>query len=142
MIRIAKPGPPDTYIGVAKLLMPGIRTLATHGDLPAQTLPLAMLCAHALECGLKAFLSRNGDDTHLRKRNIRHNIAKLWERAREQGFLTPMPDWANVLSDIHDAPYQLRYPKVHMLGTPIAQPMTNELEQILSLIESKLHGSA
>jgi hypothetical protein len=59
---IGKPRPPFTYMGVANPLMPGIRTLATHGDLPAQTLPLAMLCAHALEGGLKAFLSRNGDE--------------------------------------------------------------------------------
>jgi hypothetical protein len=138
---IAKPRPPFTYMGVANLLMPGIRTLATHGDLPAQALPLAMLCAHTLECGLKAFLSRNGDDTHLRKPSIRHNISQLWEEARKDGLPTPMPAWAKVLSEIHDAPYHLRYPKVHVLGTPVAQPMTDELGQILSLIESKLHGS-
>jgi hypothetical protein len=138
---LAKPQPPFTYMAVANLLMPGIRTLATHGDLPAQALPLAMLCAHTLECALKAFLSRNGDDTRLRNKSIRHNISKLWEEASNNGLPTPMPTWAKVLSEIHDEPYHLRYPKVHALGTPAAQPMADELGQILLLIETKLHGS-
>jgi hypothetical protein len=138
---IAKPRPPATYMSVAKLLMPGIRTLATSGDIAAQAFPLAMLCAHALECGLKAFLSRNGDDRYLRKRDIRHNILKLWEEAENNGLPNPIPDWARTLSEIHDEPYHLRYPKVHLLGTPAAQPMTQQLEHILTLIETKLHES-
>ena len=107
-IATVRPGPPHSYIGVAQQLCEEIKVLATAENPPAQ--PLAMLAAHALECSLKAYLSRKGDDKRLSKKRIRHSISALWALASRQGLAVPeIAPWVCGLSDLHDAPYDLRY---------------------------------
>jgi hypothetical protein len=132
---IAPPGPPHSYLAVANNLMNGIRVLATHGGV-ATAIPLSMLCAHALECALKALLSETGS-VRADLRNS-HDISKLWEAANGS---VPMPAWAGELSDLHAPPFHLRYlDKVNGVVTPAARPMVDELERMIEAADKKLRG--
>jgi hypothetical protein len=54
------PKPPLTYLGAAQSFLPGIEALASA---PLSTaVSLAFLSAQCVECALKAYLSRSGDD--------------------------------------------------------------------------------
>jgi hypothetical protein len=55
---LAPATPPHTYLGVASAIMPAVRLLA--GTPEAGGIPHSLLSAHALECLLKAYLSRKG----------------------------------------------------------------------------------
>jgi HEPN domain-containing protein len=137
--RIAPPGPPRSFLAVAQQLMHGVRILAIHGDAAAKVIPLCMLCAHALECVLKALLSAHGTlRGDLRKS---HDISKLWGAAAKEGWSFPMPDWGKDLSGLHAHPYHLRYlERVHGIVTPAAQPMADELGEMIEAAEEKLRG--
>lgn len=138
--KVAPPGPPHTFVGVAESLLPGMRVLMTSAE-PTE-LPLAMLCAHALECILKAYLTRNGDDPRLEKdSDLRHSIKKLWDEAAVQGLKLPptFPDWAHRLDTMHKKPFQLRYSKgVHGIVLPSPEPMVTELTDLLQQVKSQL----
>lgn len=85
----------------------GVRLMADHED-AGLALPLA--AAHTLECALKAFFSRDGQDSRLRQAPLRHNLAELWVLAKSEGLLVDdAPHWVTRLSEIHDRPYDLRY---------------------------------
>lgn len=119
MPTIAPATPPGTYLGVAYGMMSGVRVLAATTPLP--NLALAMLSAHVLECALKAYLSRSGNDSAVRSRKVRHNLAKLWTLAHADGLRIPEqpPQWAELLGQAHDDPYYLRYSTgVHAVSTP------------------------
>jgi hypothetical protein len=138
-LTIAPAAPPHTYFGVAQSILPGIRALAVTN--PPHAIPLALLAAHALECILKAYLSRKGSDATLRASNVRHNLMKLWEMAETDGLGVPSeaPRWVKMLSGLHDKPYYLRYSEgVHGVVTPGAEPMTTELGQLLELVRAGL----
>ena len=120
--------PPHTYLGIANSMLQGVRVLATTSPLPA--LPLAMIGAHALECTLKAYLSRSGDDSCVRGRHIRHNLNALWLSAVSDGLTVQPkpPHWADCLSLIHNSPHFLRYSTgIHGIQTPAPEPMSTEL---------------
>ncbi|MGH7930762.1 MAG: hypothetical protein ACREQV_23570, partial [Candidatus Binatia bacterium] len=106
-VTVAPPGPPHTYFGVAQQLLPAVTTLA---NAPASAWALALLCAHMLECLLKAYLSRGGSDTHLKQQQIRHNLDRLWRQAGVEGLPVHAepPDWVARLSALHNTPYYLR----------------------------------
>ena len=81
---VGLPVAPHTLITVAEYLLPGIRFLATAPSDADAAPALAMLCAHTLECALKAYLSRSGPEVEKEIRNdqqLRHNLTALWERA-------------------------------------------------------------
>ena len=125
-----------TSFGVAENLMPGVKLLAFG---PTSTsLALAFLCAHVLECLLKAFLSREGmSDSELKSQSIRHDLAKLWSEAVARGLdvSAAPPDWVTCLSRLHGPPYFLRYStNVHVIVSPATQPMVSELEMLLEVI--------
>jgi hypothetical protein len=133
---VSPPITPLTSFGVAENLMPGVKLLASG---PTSTsLALAFLCAHVLECLLKAFLAREGmSDSELRSQSIRHDLAKLWSEAVARGLHVSAapPDWVTCLSRLHAPPYFLRYsPHVHAIVSPAAQPMVSELEMILEVV--------
>jgi hypothetical protein len=132
--------PPHTYLGVAYAMLPGVRVLATSTPLPA--LPLALISAHVLECILKGYLSRSGDDSQLRRlSDRRHNLNKLWSLARGEGLNIPSepPQWVDCLSHLHDAPYYLRYSTgVHAISTPAPEPMCIELSALIERVRSQL----
>ncbi len=137
--RIKPPGPPDSYLAVVNQLMPAIRILETSQ--PPLAIALSMLCAHTLECALKALLSRNGDDRCVRRFDIHHNISKLWKEAQSNGLSSPIPDWAQRLSDLHDRPFHLRYlDQVHALVTPNPHLMRVELEKLIARMEGLIRS--
>jgi hypothetical protein len=135
-------GPPDTLVGVAQYLLPGIRLLASGP--PDASPALAMLCAHALECLLRAYLSRNDptvDDEIRKDSQIHHNLIALWERAFKDGLPIPRtpPDWADRLSGLHNHPFYLRYStRVHGIVTPPAEPMVTELSALVGTVRQAL----
>ena len=138
-MRALPAGPPHTYIGIAESFLPGIRILA--GALPSAPLPLAMLCAHTLECILKAYLSRTGDDTCVKRPDLRHNLNALWSLAHAQGLAVPAtpPDWAACLSGLHKSPYYLRYSTgIHGIVSPAPEPMASELGALLEQVREQL----
>jgi hypothetical protein len=133
------PGPPHTYIGIAYCMLQGVRVLAEASPLPA--LPLAMVSAHVLECALKAYLSRSGDDARVKRADIRHNLNALWSLAHAEGLNIQRepPEWASVLSHVHDQPYYLRYSTgVNGLVTPAPEPMATELSAVVDQVQTQL----
>lgn len=138
-VRVLPAGPPHTYIGIASGLLPGIRILANAASPPA--LPLTMLCAHMLECVLKAYVSRSGDDSRVKQADVRHSLNALWCLAHSVGFAVPAtpPDWVASLSGLHESPYYLRYSTgVHGLVLPPTEPMVSELAALLEQVRSQL----
>lgn len=137
--EILPAAPPQTYLGIAQAMLPGVRGLALTSPLPA--LPLAMVSAHALECILKAFLSRSGDDRRVKQSDVRHNLNALWALAHSDGLNIPCqpPAWVSGLSHLHDFPYYLRYSTgVHGLVTPASEPMVTELAALIDQVRGQL----
>lgn len=138
-MTLAPAGPPHTYWGIADGLMPGVRTLADAG--PSRALPLAMIAAHALECILKGYLSRSGNDSAVKQSSIRHDLVALWDRAVSAGLSvarTP-PSWVSRLGELHNTPYYMRYSTgVHGLVLPPSEPMASELATLLELARAQL----
>ena len=138
-LRVLPAGPPHTYLGIAGAMLEGVRVLATSPNPPA--LPLALLAAHVLECALKAYLSRDGNDDRLRRADIRHNLDALWSLAHAEGLAisSSPPQWVSMLSHLHKSPYYLRYSTgVHGIGSPAPEPMATELGALFGQISSKL----
>ena len=139
MLITLPPALSDTYMGVASAMLGGVNALS--GSATRHTLPFAMLAAHALECALKAYLSRQGDDKAVRQHDVRHNLNLLWSMAHAGGLSIPSdpPAWVGILSDIHNAPYHLRYSRgINAISTPGAEPLTSELNTILKTVYSQL----
>ena len=141
-LRVLPPGPPHTYLGIAYAMLPGVRILAAASPLPA--LPMAMVSAHVLECILKAYLSRSGDDNRVKQSDVRHNLNGLWSLAHSEGLniQSAPPQWVECLSLLHDSPYYLRYSTgVHGFSTPAPEPMTTELTALIEQVRSQLRTS-
>jgi len=136
-LRIAPPAPPQTYLGAAHSMIKGVRALADAS--PTPLLALALVAAHVLECSLKAYLSRDGNDSSVKDDpKVRHNLSALWSMAHLQGLdiTSSMPSWAVTLSRGHAAPYFLRYSTgVHGISLPSAEPMATELQTLLDLVQ-------
>ena len=138
---VAPPATANSSFGIAENLMPGVQLLA-RGPVSA-SFALAFLCAHVLECLLKAYLSKAGlSDASLRNHATRHNLNALWSSAASQGLriqATP-PDWVTCLSGLHGPPsYFLRYSTgVHAIVSPGAQPMASELSAIVEVVREQL----
>ena len=132
--------PPYTYLDVAENMIGGVRVLANAA--PLSELTLALAAAHTLECALKAYLSKSGDDERLKVQNVRHNLCLLWEMCVEEDLaaISPtVPTWVTQLSEIHDSPYYLRYSTgIHAITTPEPEPMTAELEALLQTVRGQI----
>jgi len=140
-IRLLPPSPPYTYLGVAFGMYTGVVALAAQSGV--SSLPLALVAAHTLECALKAYLSRDGNDRAVKAPHIRHNLGELWVLARQQGLDVPvdLPQWVACLSPVHDKPHFLRYSTgVHGVSLPGSEPMTTELGQVLTKVSQQLHN--
>ena len=137
-VSLAKSAPPETYLGVAESMIAGVSVLAKHGN---TGLALPLVAAHTLECALKAYLSRDGQDSRLMARATRHNLEKLWKLAREEGLpIEAIPSWATNLSRIHNNPYYLRYStEIHGIATPAPEPMATELAAIIVAVRQGIH---
>ena len=131
---VSTPCPPHTYLGMARSLFNGVPALATTG--PNSSVALAFIAGQVLECTLKAYLSRSGDDKRLKSRSLRHNLEALWQLAQAEGLplSVPPPSWVVTLSGLHNTPYFIRYSTgVHGLVTPAAEPMAMELAATVEL---------
>jgi hypothetical protein len=136
--QIGPAAPPHTYFGVAQALMPGVKLLACSSPIPAVS--LALLCSHALECLLKAYLSGRGiDDEELRKGKIRHDLSALWDWASIEGLEIQKPKWVDSLSVVHKTPYHLRYATgIHGIVVPGPEPMSSDLTRLLGVVREQL----
>jgi hypothetical protein len=141
--RLMPPAAPYTFLGVAESFLNGIRPLANHGI--ESTMPLALVCAHTLECILKAYISRDGTPaTALKARKFNHDLKALWNDAHSAGLKIPaaLPDWADNLARLHNAPYHLRYAEgIHIITTPAAEPMASEIGAIVTMVRREIVGS-
>ncbi len=140
-VRIAPAAPPYTYLGIARNMIGGVKILADAS--PTSSLALSLVAAHVLECTLKAYLSRDGDDTVVRGPSVRHNLNALWGMAHADGLsIQQAPlDWIDSLSRLHNSPYYLRYSTgVHGILSPSAEPMTSELSRLITLVQNSLHA--
>lgn len=138
-VSIVPPSPPDTYLGVAHGMIRGVTVLADAS--PTPHLALAFVAAHVLECSLKAYLSRGGDDTTVRAPGLRHNLVALWALAHSQGLSVPPtpPGWVTQLGSVHGSPYYLRYSTgVHSFSLPMPEPMATELKLLLDLVQQSV----
>ena len=126
-------------------MMDGVRVLAAAPRPPS--VALAFLAAQTLECLLKAYLLRSGADAPAKikqllryDRDVRHNLERLWSMAHKDGLhINPTPpQWATRLAGIHDDPYHLRYPEVHAIVTPAAEPMTSDLTLLFGTVMAQL----
>ena len=120
-------------------MMPGVHVLAT-APTPC---PLAMVyvAAHVLECLLKAYLSRDGNDEAVKEKEIRHDLEALWNRAFEEGLPidATAPQWVVRLAQLHRQPFHLRYSTgVHGVVLPPSEPMVSDLAALLPLVEANL----
>jgi hypothetical protein len=135
------------YYGVAQSLMPAIDILAAAA--PKSEPGLSMLCAHALECALKAILyPKLGKDADkkLKAPDLGHNLIGLWNRALAEGLAIPAnpPDWVIKLSPLHsvERDYVLRYMKgVNGIVLPAPGPMVSSLRELLVTVRSIVTGA-
>jgi len=137
-VTVTPPGPPHTYFGVAQRLLPAIRILAEPS---VSAWAMALLSAHTLECLLKAYLSRDGSDDRLKHQQTRHNLDGLWRQAASEGLAVPAdpPDWVVRLSELHNAPYYLRYSTgINGIVTPQPALMASELVALLHVVDATL----
>jgi hypothetical protein len=138
---VAPPAPPYTYFGVAERLIPGVKPLVDA--LPSGTsAALALVCAHILECLLKAYISRDGSKKAAHKaRSMGHDLNALWAEAVRQSLPVQAspPAWADRLSGLHKSPYYLRYSKgVHGVVLPAPEPMATELTTLLEVVRNQI----
>jgi len=133
-------GPPHTYLATAKAFVSGAKIVAAAN--PGDAISLAFLSAQAAECGLKAYLSRDGRDERLKNDDkLRHDLVKLWKLASSEGLAIAAapPSWLTMLGKLHRKPYHLRYSTgVHGLGIPAPQPMTDELATLVEQVTRQL----
>jgi hypothetical protein len=85
--------------------------------------PLGFLAAHCAELVLKALLLQSGVSASDLRREIGHDLNRLWQIALERGvpLEEPVPFWCEVLALAHDKPYTFRYPREHW-GVAIPEP--------------------
>ncbi len=136
---IASPGPPHTYLGVARSMLPGALLLAQSPN--TSPMALALVSSHVVECSLKAYLSRDGSDSILRKPQIRHNLVGLCELARNEGLPidSSPPNWVSRLGEVHGSPYFLRYSTgVNGIVLPNAESIANGARNLLTLVEKSI----
>lgn len=138
-VTVVPSAPPHTYLGVANSMIRGVEILAQAS--PTSPLSLALVASHALECTLKAYLSRDGADARLRRSELRHNLTALWMLAQQEGLAVSAqpPQWVETLGHIHNSPYYLRYSTaIHALSTPRSEPMFSELQALLVLVRQAI----
>jgi HEPN domain-containing protein len=127
------PRPPHTYFGIAQSMVGGVVCLAGANS----PLAMSLVASHVLECALKAYLSRDGSDSRLKRPPLNHDLKALWRLAHNEGLNVPEdpPEWVKCLSHLHKRPYYLRYSTdVHGIVSPGPEPMTSELTALVAVV--------
>jgi hypothetical protein len=83
-LSVGMASPPWPYLAAAKSLSRGLKPLAAVGQ--DTLVPLTFVAAQVVECALKAYLSRTGVDSRLKKASLRHNLTDLWSLAASEGL--------------------------------------------------------
>lgn len=148
-ITVREPTPSESFLAVAEELLKGAVILDKELRPPLR--PVALLCGHALECILKAYLVRDGDPVLVKRLRIMmgHKIALCWEEAARDGFdiEQPTPDWVLRLAALHQAPYVLRYGRgakeqgLHGLSFPVLKGMPQRLQSMAETVHGHLRAS-
>jgi hypothetical protein len=139
--HVARAAPPYAYLGIAEAFMPGVVILSSAQAAGARA--NAFLCAHILECLLKACLSRaRVSKKQLTGKELRHNLLGLWSLAISKGVTIPAdaPRWVVQLSHLHNEPkYYLRYPAdVNGIVMPETQLMVSDLTELVATVRAYL----
>ena len=145
-LRMVPPTEEDGYMIVAHDLLQGVEALSTLPHIPSRN--CALIAAHALECALKAFLWHRGKKTEIRKRDVQHNLVRLWGMAHRETLGVPEvpPDWCKILSSGHGPNFYFRYQKgqgeavVHGGQTPALIPMAAALKEVVGMVELAIKG--
>jgi len=131
-------GPPHTYLGVAQQLMPSIATLATCAE---NAYGKTLLCGHAIECVLKAYITRVESGRASLKTIKHHNLMRLWAMAATSGpgVTATVPAWLAHLNHLYAAPYRLRYANgYHGAVLLAAEPMVTDLRELLTTVSQAI----
>lgn len=101
----------------------------------------AFLCGFATECVLKAYLSHVGVTIQTLK-DIGHDLNTLWEKAVGKGLKvvdkTP-PAWCAALSQLHNRPFHLRYPRgLNEMNLPAPEEMISGLKDVIDAVEKQM----
>lgn len=148
MIRLLKPTHSESFLTVADNLLLGAMVLeAAPPTCPPHA--LAMLCAHSLECILKAYIVRSDHPEVLKwaRKEGGHDIEQLWNKALLEGLIieSPIPDWAQRLGGLHGSPFILRYARgtnpdegFHGTSFPILKGLPKKLSEIADKVRIEL----
>jgi hypothetical protein len=102
------------------------------------------LAAQTLECTLKAYLTRLGLPTPVRRKG--HDLINLWRTAAEASAAAPVklsiavrpPEWCVMLNVFHDYPFLDRYPGVYGLSVKTKR---TQLAKILGRILTQVDAA-
>ncbi|MBF0377342.1 MAG: hypothetical protein HQK72_07640 [Desulfamplus sp.] len=142
LFDMGQPSEKDAYITVARDLLQGVEVLSNFNNINHRA--CALIAAHALECALKAFLWHKGKKQEILKREVRHNLIKLWNMSYQEHTLNiqePAPEWVKILSVGHGPNFYFRYQKgenkivVNGGQTPELTSMAIELKAIVEKVE-------
>ncbi|MES9862270.1 MAG: hypothetical protein ABW157_09985 [Candidatus Thiodiazotropha sp. LLP2] len=131
----SKVDPTLSYLGVARNMLPGVRSLA---DNKSSALALSLIAGHTMECLLKAYLSKEGETKSLKDHKVRHNLVALWKMAFLDGLpiSEQPPDWLELLGECHDSPYYTRYSSgVNGIVLPNMDKMAEGIEEVARIVE-------
>lgn len=110
------------------------RIAPSHADF----LSVLLLSGQALERGLKASLIASGWNADQVK-TMGHDLVAAWNAVVRAGVpLGTIPDWAVRLSQLHDAPYHVRFPAVDGYVTPPVQQLAGNVVEVVDKIEAAL----
>ena len=105
--------------------------------------PIGLVASHGVELGLKAYLLHRGM-TERELRDIGHDLAELWMRARVKGLEIEYgpPYWVRVLSVAHGRPHLLyRYPPERVASAiPDPQELKRALSEFLHRVSLAIAG--
>lgn len=99
------------------------------------TYPIYFLIAHALECYLKAYLTANGVPKKHIKRNLGHNIIKIYEECINHN-IPEINDLKKLCENMNEMnkDYDFRYPTGYKLLVPSIESCTPIFNEIIQKI--------
>jgi len=147
-LRMAQPTQGDGYLIVARELLQALEPIASLSKVPPRA--AALIAAHTLECILKTYLWHKGKSKEIRKRDIQHDLLKLWCMAYDSNLdiaRTP-PAWCKILGSGHGPLFYFRYQEgenktiVHGGQTPEMVSTIRDLKALLRTVERSIRNTS